>query len=37
MLKRSASKVNDSAEAARLLHSKIVLYEGDGPRGKHRN
>ena len=37
MLKRSASKVNDSAEAAKLLHSKIVLYEGDGPRGKHRN
>ena len=37
MLERSASKVKDSAEAAQLLHSKIVLYEGDGPRGKHRN
>ena len=37
MLERSASKVKDSAEAAHLLHSKIVLYEGDGPRGKHRN
>lgn len=36
MLERSASKVKGSAEAAQLLHSEIVLYEGDGPRGKHR-
>ena len=37
MLERSASKVKGSAEAAQLLHSEIVLHEGDGPRGKHRN
>ena len=36
MIKRSASKVKGSAEAAQLLHSEIVLYESDGPRGKHR-
>jgi 2-polyprenyl-6-methoxyphenol hydroxylase-like FAD-dependent oxidoreductase len=36
MLERSASKVKSSAEAAQLLHSKIVLHKGDGPRGKHR-
>jgi 2-polyprenyl-6-methoxyphenol hydroxylase-like FAD-dependent oxidoreductase len=36
MLVRSASKVKGSAEAALLLHSEIVLQEGDGPRGKHR-
>ncbi|ARV15206.1 FAD-dependent oxidoreductase [Polaribacter sp. SA4-12] len=36
MIERSASKVKGSAEAAELLHSEIVLYEGDGPRGKHR-
>jgi 2-polyprenyl-6-methoxyphenol hydroxylase-like FAD-dependent oxidoreductase len=36
MLERSASKVKSSAEAALLLHSEIVLQEGDGPRGKHR-
>ena len=30
MLTRSASKVKDSAEAAKLLHSKAVLREGDG-------
>jgi 2-polyprenyl-6-methoxyphenol hydroxylase-like FAD-dependent oxidoreductase len=36
MLVRSASKVKDSAEAALLLHSEIVLQEGNGPRGKHR-
>ena len=36
MLVRSASKVKSSAEAALLLHSEIVLQEGDGPRGKHR-
>ena len=34
MLKRSASKVKDSAEAAQFLHSEIVLYEGDEPRGR---
>jgi 2-polyprenyl-6-methoxyphenol hydroxylase-like FAD-dependent oxidoreductase len=36
MIKRSASKVKSSAEAAKLLHSEIVLKEGNGPRGKHR-
>ena len=36
MIKRSASKVKSSSEAAKLLHSEIVLYKGDGPRGKHR-
>ncbi len=36
MLERSASKVKSSAEAAKLLHSKIVLRQGDGPRGKYR-
>jgi 2-polyprenyl-6-methoxyphenol hydroxylase-like FAD-dependent oxidoreductase len=36
MLERSASKVKGSAEAAKLLHSEIVLHKGDGPRGKHR-
>jgi 2-polyprenyl-6-methoxyphenol hydroxylase-like FAD-dependent oxidoreductase len=34
MLQRSATKVKDSAEAAQFLHSEIVLYEGDEPRGK---
>jgi 2-polyprenyl-6-methoxyphenol hydroxylase-like FAD-dependent oxidoreductase len=34
MLKRSASKVKDSAEAAQFLHSEIVLHESDGPRGR---
>jgi hypothetical protein len=34
MLKRSATKVKDSAEAAELLHSEIVLREGDGPKGQ---
>lgn len=32
MLERSASKVSDSAEAVKLLHSKCVLREGDGPK-----
>lgn len=32
MLKRSASKVQDSAEAAQFLHSEIVLHESDAPR-----
>jgi 2-polyprenyl-6-methoxyphenol hydroxylase-like FAD-dependent oxidoreductase len=34
MLARSATKVNDSAAAARFLHSEIVLYKADEPRGK---
>jgi 2-polyprenyl-6-methoxyphenol hydroxylase-like FAD-dependent oxidoreductase len=32
MLERSAAKVKDSAEAAQLLHSDLVLREGDEPR-----
>jgi len=34
MLERSASKVKGSAEAVQYLHSKIVLQEGDQPRGR---
>ena len=34
MLIRSASKVKGSAEAAQFLHSDVVLYEGDEPRGR---
>jgi 2-polyprenyl-6-methoxyphenol hydroxylase-like FAD-dependent oxidoreductase len=34
MLKRSAVKVKDSAEAAQFLHSEIALYEADEPRGR---
>ncbi len=34
MLKRSAKKVKDSAEAADFLHSEILLNEGDEPRGR---
>jgi 2-polyprenyl-6-methoxyphenol hydroxylase-like FAD-dependent oxidoreductase len=34
MLARSASKVKDSAEAVKFLHSAIVLHEGDEPRGR---
>lgn len=34
MLARSAPKVKDSAEAVELLHSKCVLREGDGPKGR---
>jgi 2-polyprenyl-6-methoxyphenol hydroxylase-like FAD-dependent oxidoreductase len=34
MLGRSASKVQDSAEAAELLHSKDVLREGYEPKGR---
>jgi 2-polyprenyl-6-methoxyphenol hydroxylase-like FAD-dependent oxidoreductase len=34
MLERSATKVKGSAEAAQFLHSEIVLYEGDEPRGR---
>lgn len=34
MLERSASKVRDSAEAAKLLHSKDVLREGERSKGR---
>ncbi|WP_276380227.1 NAD(P)/FAD-dependent oxidoreductase [Flavobacterium sp. H4147] len=34
MLERSAVKVKDSAEAAKFLHSEIVLLESDEPRGR---
>jgi 2-polyprenyl-6-methoxyphenol hydroxylase-like FAD-dependent oxidoreductase len=34
MLARSAPKVKDSAEAVELLHSKCVLREGNGPKGR---
>ena len=34
MLKRSAIKVKDSAEAAQFLHSEIVLHKTNRPRGK---
>ncbi|GAA6769198.1 NAD(P)/FAD-dependent oxidoreductase [Flavobacterium sp. CGRL1] len=34
MIKRSAIKVKGSADAAQFLHSEIVLYEGDEPRGR---
>ena len=34
MLERSAIKVKGSAEAAEFLHSDIVLFEGDEPRGR---
>lgn len=34
MLERSAIKVKDSHDAAHFLHSDIVLYEGDEPRGR---
>jgi 2-polyprenyl-6-methoxyphenol hydroxylase-like FAD-dependent oxidoreductase len=33
MLSRSATKVKDSAEAAKFLHSEIALFEGNEPRG----
>lgn len=33
MLERSAVKVTDSAEAAQLLHSEVVLREANAPRG----
>ncbi|MEE9407087.1 MAG: NAD(P)/FAD-dependent oxidoreductase [Polaribacter sp.] len=36
MITRSTSKVKSSAEAAKLLHSEIVLKKGNGPRGKYR-
>ena len=34
MLRRSAIKVKDSAEAARYLHSEVVLREVNQPRGR---
>ncbi|MFI0435748.1 MAG: FAD-dependent oxidoreductase [Parachlamydiaceae bacterium] len=34
MLARSGSKVKDSAEAVEFLHSKRVLRDGDGPKGR---
>jgi 2-polyprenyl-6-methoxyphenol hydroxylase-like FAD-dependent oxidoreductase len=34
MLERSAVKVKGSEAAAQFLHSDIVLYEGDEPRGR---
>lgn len=34
MLERSASKVSDSAEAVKVLHSKNVLREGYKPKGR---
>ncbi|WP_149207538.1 FAD-dependent oxidoreductase [Flavobacterium johnsoniae] len=34
MIERSAIKVKGSADAAQFLHSEIVLYEGDEPRGR---
>lgn len=34
MLERSAIKVKDSAQAAEFLHSEIVLFEGNEPRGR---
>ncbi|MFD0989663.1 FAD-dependent oxidoreductase [Mariniflexile jejuense] len=34
MIKRSATKVKDSADAAQFLHSDIVLHEGNEPRGR---
>ena len=33
MLARSATKVKDSADAAKFLHSELALHEGDEPRG----
>jgi 2-polyprenyl-6-methoxyphenol hydroxylase-like FAD-dependent oxidoreductase len=37
MLKRSATKVKGSAEAAKFLHSEIVLHESNKSRGSSRN
>ena len=33
MVSRSATKVKDSAEAAKFLHTEIALFEGNQPRG----
>jgi 2-polyprenyl-6-methoxyphenol hydroxylase-like FAD-dependent oxidoreductase len=35
MLERSAVKVKDSKDAAHFLHSEVVLYAGDEPRGRY--
>ncbi|MFB0926377.1 MAG: FAD-dependent monooxygenase, partial [Vicingaceae bacterium] len=35
MLARSASKVKDSAAAAKFLHSDVVLHESNEPRGRY--
>lgn len=37
MLERSAIKVQDSADAAKFLHSEIVLHESDAPRRWFKN
>ncbi len=34
MIERSSTKVTDSAEAVKHLHSENFLYEGDQPRGR---
>ena len=34
MLERSAIKVKESREAAEFLHTEVVLFEGDEPRGR---
>lgn len=34
MIKRSASKVKESAAAAQFLHSDVVLHQADEPRGR---
>jgi len=34
MINRSTPKVKDSAEAAKFLHSEVVLHEANEPRGK---
>jgi 2-polyprenyl-6-methoxyphenol hydroxylase-like FAD-dependent oxidoreductase len=34
MIKRSATKVKDSAAAAKFLHTEVALHEGDEPRGR---
>lgn len=37
MLSRSATKVQDSAEAAEFLHSEIAIHESNEPRGRCRS
>lgn len=34
MMERTTSKVKESAAAAKFLHSEVVLYKGDEPRGR---
>jgi len=34
MIERTAIKVKDSAEAAKFLHSEVVLHQADEPRGR---